>query len=68
MKQTGFPVQNGLRSVTVISASSMTADALSTGCFVLGKEKGLALAEWLGVDAIFIDDSITMTQGLMKSF
>ena len=36
--RTGYPVQNGLLSSTVVCSSSMDADALSTVSFVLGPE------------------------------
>ena len=52
---TGYPVDNGLVSVTVIADSGIKADALSTTLFVLGIEKGLVLAEQEGVEAVFID-------------
>lgn len=42
--QTGFPVNNGVVSATVLSSDATTCDALSTAVFVLGKEKGLKLA------------------------
>lgn len=55
---TGKPCNNGLRSVTIITDSSLTADALSTTCFVLGAEKGMKLINQLdNVDAIFINDN-----------
>ncbi|HQK34238.1 MAG TPA: FAD:protein FMN transferase [Spirochaetales bacterium] len=53
--ESGYPVDNGLVSVTIIADSGIQADALSTTLFVLGIEKGLALAEQEGVEAIFID-------------
>jgi thiamine biosynthesis lipoprotein len=53
--RTGYPVDSGLLSVTVISGNSMDADALSTSLFALGYEKGRALAESLeNTEAIFI--------------
>ena len=53
----GYPVQNNLLSVTIISDSSMEGDALSTSCFVLGLEEGLELIESLdNVEAVFITD------------
>ena len=53
---TGNPCNNGLNSVTIITDSSLTADALSTTCFVLGMEKGMHLINQLdNVDAIFIN-------------
>ena len=36
---TGFPADSGLASVTIVSQTSMVADALSTSLFVLGLEK-----------------------------
>ena len=55
--KTGEPVQNHLYSVTILSDSSADGDALSTTCFVLGKEDGLALVESLdGIEAMFITD------------
>ena len=36
---TGFPSQSGLASVTIVSQTSMIADALSTSLFVLGMQK-----------------------------
>jgi thiamine biosynthesis lipoprotein len=50
----GYPVENGLLSVTVAARFSIDADALSTALFVLGWEQGRALAEAQGVLAVFI--------------
>lgn len=41
--RTGRPAQSGVISVTVIAKDGLTADALATAMFVLGKEKGAAL-------------------------
>ena len=62
----GFPVSNGLLSVTIITHNSTDADALSTAVFVLGYEKGLSLIESLPeTEAVFIfeDRSIRKTAG-----
>ncbi|EHO42129.1 ApbE family lipoprotein [Caldithrix abyssi DSM 13497] len=40
---TGWPVANGLASVTVIAPDCMTADALATAIMVMGDERGLPL-------------------------
>ena len=54
---TGYPCENNLYGVTIITDSSLTADALSTTCFLLGFEKGMNLVNKLdNVDAIFITD------------
>jgi thiamine biosynthesis lipoprotein len=42
--QTGSPADSGLISVTVTASDCLTADALATSVFVLGKKKGKALA------------------------
>lgn len=52
---TGFPVQNELNQVTVISDQSTDGDALSTSCFVLGLEKGMELIRKTDhAEAVFI--------------
>lgn len=38
---TGYPVENEITSVTILSPSSVDADALSTTCYCLGLEKGM---------------------------
>lgn len=58
----GNPCNNGLNSVTIITDSSLTADALSTTCFLLGPEAGMKLINQLdNVDAIFIDTNNELT-------
>ena len=54
--KTGYPYDNGLISVTIISGQSVDGDALSTTCFALGLEDGLKFAEKKGVQAVFITD------------
>ena len=54
--KTGYPVDNNVSSVTIISDKSIDGDALSTTCFVLGIDKGLELINGIsGIDAVFID-------------
>lgn len=53
----GYPYDNGLLSVTILSGTSADGDGLSTVCFSLGLEKGLGLVNSLeGVYACFIDE------------
>ena len=55
--ETGYPYDNGLYGVTIISGSSVEGDALSTIVFAMGLEKGMEFVEGLdGVDAVFITD------------
>lgn len=56
--ETGYPYDNSLYSVTIISDSSTNADALSTTCYALGLEDGLSLINNLeNTEAIFITDN-----------
>lgn len=53
--RTGYPANNNLKSVTIITECSFDADALSTTIFLMGPEKGMELIENLGeVEAIVI--------------
>jgi thiamine biosynthesis lipoprotein len=64
--ETGWPVQNELASVTILSESSMEGDALATAAFILGTEKGLELINSLeGIEAVFIarDRGVTYSSG-----
>jgi len=63
---TGYPVKNGLLSVTVIGSDSTDADALSTTLFALGFEEGIKLLDFFpGTDAVFLfeDNSVRVTPG-----
>lgn len=63
---TGYSVNNGLTSVTILSEDGTDGDALSTTCFVLGPEKGMDLIESMeGIEAMFIadDDTISYSSG-----
>ena len=52
---TGYPIQNDLYQVTIISDRSVDGDALSTTCYALGLEKGMELIQSLdGVEAVFV--------------
>ncbi|MDR1302647.1 MAG: FAD:protein FMN transferase [Treponema sp.] len=69
--QDGYPVYNGLLSVTIIADHSIDADALSTSVFALGYEKGRALVESLNpIEAIFVfeDKRIQCTSGALAWF
>ncbi|NTV89729.1 MAG: FAD:protein FMN transferase [Clostridiales bacterium] len=67
---TGYPVDNGLLSVTIIHDSSMDADALAKA-FTFGLEKGLAfISSQKGADAVFVTDKkeVYITPGLKSTF
>ncbi len=69
--RTGFPVDNSLAGVSVITRESAAGDALSTAVFALGLERGLALVEKTeGVEAVFItkDKEVYISSGLKDSF
>ena len=55
------------RSVTVMAADALMADGLSTGVFLLGPERGMALIERLpDVEALIVDakNRVTISSGL----
>ena len=51
---TGKPIHNKVVSVTVLDASSMTADGLATGLMVLGETKGIEVAEQYNIPVFMI--------------
>lgn len=69
--QTGYPADNGIAGVSIITDKSIDADGLSTSTFLLGVEKGMALIESLeNTEAIFIttDKKVYLSSGLKNNF
>ena len=63
--KTGYPIENGLNGVTIVTESSVDGDALSTSCFALGEQKGAELLLKLKgtvKEAIFVDNSNQITK------
>lgn len=68
--KTGYPVENNLYQVTIISKSSMDGDALSTTCFALGLDEGMKRIERTkDTEAIFVteDGKTHCTSGIGDS-
>lgn len=68
---TGYPVDNELMSVSIISDDSIDGDALSTAVFALGTEKGHKLVDSLeNVEAIFVtkDKKVYLTPNIKDDF
>jgi thiamine biosynthesis lipoprotein len=69
---TGWPVENGLRSVTIVSEDGTLADGLSTSLFVMGMEK--AEEYWRShreaFDVIFLTEDLKLhvTEGIAEDF
>lgn len=69
--KTGYPADNGLASVSIITDKSIDGDGLSTSVFLLGLDKGMELVENLdNVEAIFIttDKKVYISRGLKDNF
>ncbi len=57
--KTGYPVESGLNSVTIISGRSVDGDALSTACFCLGYDSAKELLSNIDdpvLGSIFLDN------------
>ena len=52
--RTGRPIAHDLVSVSVIHSSAFAADGWDTALLILGRPEGSALAERLGLDAMFL--------------
>lgn len=68
---TGYPAKSDLMSVTLITDSSLDADALDTAVYILGREKGMELLrQYGGVEAVFVttDKKVYVTEGLKDNF
>ena len=64
--RTGYPIQNGIASVTIIAPDCTMADGLATAIVVMGKKKGLALIERLsGVEGLII---VRDPEGKLRDF
>ncbi len=66
--RTGYPVENGLVSVTVIGPSSTDCDAFDTALLTMGKADGLKLAEEVGLNVVMVDslDHVYATAGARR--
>jgi len=66
---TGYPSKTDLKSVTVVSQSSIQADALSTAAFVMGLKKGIDLvymSKCVGAIFFTLSNEIYMTKGVKQ--
>ena len=69
--KTGYPADNGIAGVSIITDKSIDGDGLSTSIFLLGLDKGMKLIESLdNTEAVFIttDKKVYITKGLKDIF
>ncbi|CEN28545.1 Flavin transferase ApbE 2 [Lactococcus piscium MKFS47] len=69
--KTGYPFDNDIQSVTVVSKKGVDGDALSTTIFGLETKKGLDFVEKTkGIEAIFVDkdNKVYVTKNLANRF
>jgi len=67
----GFPVDNDLAAVTILSKRSVDGDALSTTVFTLGLEKGMKMVLSMeGIEAAFVtrNGDVALTPGAKEIF
>ncbi len=66
--KTGYPVENELISVTIVSKNGAVSDALSTACFSVGIEKSAELCRKWDSEAFFVtaDGKYYATSGLSE--
>ncbi|MBR5409449.1 MAG: FAD:protein FMN transferase [Clostridia bacterium] len=69
--KTGYPVENGLVSVTAVAEDGFLSDALSTALFVMGKTDdalGLCKKYLLGAVFVYADGTVFVTERLRDAF
>ncbi|SMP25689.1 FAD:protein FMN transferase [Shimia sagamensis] len=66
--QTGRPVTHPTASVTVLTQNAMLADAWATALLVLGKDRGMEIAERQNLAALFIDREVTSGKMHFKTY
>lgn len=67
--ETGYPAKNGLISTSILTNSSIDADALSTATYILGEEKGLKILEEMkNCEGVFVreDGSLVTTSKVAR--
>lgn len=68
----GYPANNGLTSVTIISSDGTVADALSTSLFVMGKDKAIDFYKKSNYNFDFIlytsDNKLIISDGIEDIF
>ena len=67
---TGYPADNNIAGVTILTPSSVDADALSTTCYFLGVDAGMELIESLdNTEVLFImkDETLIHSEGFPLS-
>jgi thiamine biosynthesis lipoprotein len=68
---TGYPCDNSIAGVSIVSEKSIDGDAISTSVFSLGLEDGMKFINTIpGVECIFItkDKQVYITTGLKDNF
>lgn len=67
----GYPIQNNLSSISIVSNESIDGDGLSTGLYILGYKKALEIVETLdGIDCICVleNKEVYMSSNLKDRF
>ncbi|MGV8981976.1 FAD:protein FMN transferase [Clostridium sp.] len=68
---TGYPCDNSIAGVSIVSEKSIDGDALSTSVFSLGLEEGMKFINNMpGIEGVFItkDKQVYITTGLKNNF
>lgn len=69
---TGYPAENGLISVTIVSADGTLADGLSTSLFVMGKDKAVdywrTYSDEFDMILLTDDEQLYVSEGIKDSF